>query len=177
MIKFLYYVFHVKNHKKVQEQIFQQYINQRQKTPTHDGCFISNTDWINGTYHSLGNFHYIDFLLQENQKKLDDFYKKNFLRNKQYQITNAWFNQYDSFSGAEHKIHAHPNSDITNIYYLELKDKHLATHIIHPQTKKVIRPNVREGDILCFPGNIEHYSPKNFTKTRKTVLAFNIDIK
>jgi len=175
MIKSLYYVFRVKNHRKIKEQILQ-YISYRQKTPTHDGCFISNTDWINGAYPPLGDFHYIDILLQDNQQSLNEFYKKKFVKTKQYQITNAWFNQYDSFSGAEHKPHIHPNSDITNIYYMELQNKNLITRIIHPKTKKVIIPRVCEGDILCFPGNIEHFSPQNFTKTRKTILAFNTDI-
>jgi len=176
MIKPLYYVFKVKNHKKIKEQILQ-YILLRQKTPSYDGCFISNTDWLNGRYQALGHVHYIDILLQENQKDLDRFYKNKFIKNKQYIITNAWFNQYDSFSGSEHKTHIHPNSDIASVYYIELQDRNLATHIIHPKTKKIIIPRVCEGDILCFDAKLEHFSPKNYTKNRKTTLAFNVDIK
>ena len=59
---------------------------------------------------------------------------------------------------------------------MELESKDLVTRIIHPKTKKVIIPRVREGDILSFRGDLNHFSPKNFTKTRKTIVAFNIDI-
>ena len=175
MFQSLYHVFRVKNHKEIKDKIFN-HINSRQKTPTNEGFFISNTDWIRGTYVPLGDYHYIDFLLKDNYKNLDKFYKRKFLKDKQYQITNAWFNQYDASSGSEHIVHNHPRNDITNIYYMELESKDLVTRIIHPKTKKVIIPRVREGDILSFRGDLNHFSPKNFTKTRKTIVAFNIDI-
>jgi len=75
MFESLYHVFHVKNHKAIKDRIFNR-INSRQKTSTNEGFFISNTDWIRGTYVPLGDFHYIDFLLQDNYKSLDNFYKR-----------------------------------------------------------------------------------------------------
>ena len=57
-------------------------------------------------------------------------------------INAAWYNQYYANSGAEHAYHGHyseeePN-DLTNIYFVELKDKSLRTVIKHPKTGKEI---------------------------------------
>ena len=42
-----------------------------------------------------------------------------------------------------------------------------------PITGEEIVPRVREGDLLTFPGYIEHRSPKNYTTNRKTTIAFD----
>ena len=58
---------------------------------------------------------------------------------------------------------------------MELESKDLVTRIIHPKQKRNYTKSTR-GDILSFRGDLNHFSPKNFTKTRKTIVAFNIDI-
>ena len=46
-----------------------------------------------------------------------------------------------------------------------------------PETGEEVIPKVKEGQILTFDANIDHKSPRNFTDTRKTIIAFNIEFK
>lgn len=90
-----------------------------------------------------------------------------------YLIKEIWYQQYTNESF--HTWHVHDGSLWSNIYYLELTDDSLVTEFIDPITKKVIKFNVKEGDIITFPSQLIHRSPKNLSNTRKTIISWNLD--
>jgi len=83
-----------------------------------------------------------------------------------------WFQQYET--KGEHDWHMHPQCLYHAIYYLELPRGTPPTLCRMPGGFE-FTPNVEEGDILIMPSIIEHTSPKNRSRNRKTVIAMNID--
>jgi hypothetical protein len=91
------------------------------------------------------------------------------LHTKRIEISNAWFQQYTKNS--IHQWHTHPNANFTNVYFIELPSKSLATEILnHPNL------NLNEGDLLTFPAYYHHRSPINLSEERKTIISFNSNI-
>ena len=91
------------------------------------------------------------------------------LHTKRIEISNAWFQQYTKNS--IHQWHTHPNTNFTNVYFVELPSKSLATEIFnHPNL------DLNEGDLLTFPAYYYHRSPINLSKERKTIISFNTSI-
>ena len=88
------------------------------------------------------------------------------LHSKSWRIQNAWFQQY--INNNFHKWHNHPDTNFTNVYFVELPFKNLGTEILnHSQL------DLNEGDLLTFPGHLYHKSPLNYSNKRKTVISFN----
>ena len=135
---------------------------------------ISNTDYklLEDTPHLQDRW--VKYAFSERDlKEYQEFLYHKFKVKKLF--TNiSWFNQYYPNSGSEHWWHNHSPEDLTNIYFVELKDKSLRTILKHPKTGKEIVPKVKEGQMLTFDGRIQHMSPPNHTSTRKTVISFNI---
>tara|TARA_R110000787_G_C13429912_1_gene445499 strand:- start:1299 stop:1805 length:507 start_codon:yes stop_codon:yes gene_type:complete len=108
---------------------------------------------------------------------LDYFYKiiepymgelaKGF-NSKKWTINNCWFQQYKKLDN--HEWHTHPQTNFTNVYFVELPSKSIGTEVLN--TKNL---NLKEGDLLTFPGYFYHRSPVNFTNKRKTIISFNSD--
>ena len=91
------------------------------------------------------------------------------LHTKKIQISRAWFQQYTK--NCEHRWHTHPQCNFTNVYFVELPFKSLATEILnHPNL------NLNEGDLLTFPAYYFHRSPLNLSEKRKTIISFNSDV-
>lgn len=88
-----------------------------------------------------------------------------------YKIINGWFQKYKS--NHQHVWHVHPDSNYTNVFYVDLPDNEVATQLYDQITKEVIKPKVKEGDLLTFPANMLHRSPKNLTEKTKTIISFN----
>ena len=101
----------------------------------------------------------------------------------QWKVIKDWYNQYNPNSGSDHPYHnhRHRNGDLMNgiacVYFVELYDESLVTILKDPETGEEVIPKVKEGQILTFHANIDHKSPRNFSDTRKTVIAFNIEFK
>jgi hypothetical protein len=160
-----FYIFKVKDHKKQKEKILS-------KILTHKYSFdynISKTDW------NVFETNWFDFGFSDRDKDrflkfIDNKYKKKPI------ILNYWFNQYEPNSGSHHALHNHPDSTIACIYYVELKTRLLRTVLVDPVTGKKVTPRANEGDLLIFKSSVFHESPKNFTNTRKTIIAFNFDL-
>ena len=181
-----YHVFKVKDHHLNKERILSEVSQSKvsyQNTEIADRySYISNTDWDTN----------IDFnwftkaFSSSDQLRYKLFVAKKFKRDSA-QVNSSWFNQYYANSGCEHVFHDHVSTgpygsektstgcDLTNIYYVELSDRSLRTVLKHPTTGKEIISNVREGDIITFRSDILHKSPPNYTNTRKTVIAFNLE--
>ena len=134
---------------------------------------ISNTDWLNQQNGVVFDWYTYSLSERDRESYVKLIHKK--FGKSISSITTIWFNQYYANSGCEHAFHDHISTscDLTNIYYVELKDKSLRTILKHPKTGKEIVPRVKEGQILTFDAKIMHKSPPNHTDTRKTVISFN----
>ena len=106
---------------------------------------------------------FFDFLtLIENDLKVENLY-----------ISNAWFQQYRK--NDTHDWHSHFGCLIHCVYFLELPDPKYATQI-QTYDGKVIKPKVKEGDLLFLLTPNRHRSPINKSGKRKTIIAFNMNM-
>ena len=170
----LYYLTKVRDHHTNKEKILSM-ISQTGKRYDDGISTINKTDWVNQQTGVVFDWYTYSLSLRDSESYVKLIHKK--FRKSKSSITDIWFNQYDSNSGTEHQMHSHYDdahrNDLTNIYYVELKDKSLRTILKHPKTGKEIVPRVKEGQILTFDARIKHKSPPNHTDTRKTVISFN----
>ncbi len=182
-----YYIKKVKDHKKNRKGLLELfyaygsnfYPRQSYTIVDHDGDYtsvVSNTNWEK-TNHQEPTFSIA--LSQRDQISFKEFVCKKY--NKEgIVIQDQWFNQYYSGTGSDHPWHTHHdpsspvNNDLSCIYYIELEDKSLRTVFLNPDNGKEFVPPVNEGEIVIFKSDIPHKSPRNFTKTRKTVVSFNL---
>lgn len=106
--------------------------------------------------------------------------------------TLSWVSFKDA--GQEHSAHNHPNSYISGVYYYN--DVGADTPIMFKRPRATFssyelaiprnpehnnefsaenfRVLPKKGDILLFPSYLMHYVPRNFSKTTRTSLAFNL---
>tara|TARA_B100000029_G_C17208562_1_gene827156 strand:- start:176 stop:721 length:546 start_codon:yes stop_codon:yes gene_type:complete len=170
----LFYIRKVKDHSLNKKKLLdimsgvnQPYRNTDNPNPY---SYISNTDW---NLSQVG-WNWFEAGFSERDKKSYFKFLNRKFKATDFRLGKTWFNQYSKRSGSEHGFHNHEGSNqLTNIYYLELKDKSLRTILKHPETDKDIIPRVNEGDLLTFDSLIFHKSPPNFTDNRKTIISFN----
>jgi hypothetical protein len=125
--------------------------------------FISNTDWYLPKDHER---KYLDYFYETINPYMGDLALK--LHSKKCSIQNGWFQQYKK--SAFHGWHTHPKCNFTNVYFVELPDKSLATEILgHGKF------DLNEGDLFTFPSYLYHRSPINNLNKRKTIVSFNCD--
>jgi hypothetical protein len=91
-----------------------------------------------------------------------------YFKSTEWKIENGWFQQYHNNS--YHQWHNHININWANSYFLELPDPKFKTQI--KIKNKILKYDVKEGQLLCFPAHLLHRSKPNGAK-RKTVIAFN----
>ena len=65
----------------------------------------------------------------------------------------------------------HPNTQFTNIYYLELPDSLYKTEV-KDINNNILEFDAKEGDILTIPSHLIHGSKPNSNK-RKTIISYN----
>ena len=125
---------------------------------------VSKTDWklpktVERKYLDL----FYTKVIGSSMDKLKDYFKST-----DWKIENGWFQQYgkDSY----HPWHNHININWANSYFLELPDPDFKTEI--KNKNRIIKYDVKEGQLLCFPAHLLHQSKPNGEK-RKTILAFN----
>ena len=175
-----YYIRDVKDHASKKKEILWRTSQNNYRYSHNESKTGQNNDFISNTDYVLDNADWFEYALS----KKDQLAYGTFLHNKFQQdlwgVTVAWFQQYDKNSGSQHGWHNHIPPDnrivdnLTNIYYVELEDKSLRTILKHPKTGKEIIPRVKEGQMLSFDARIQHMSPPNFSKSRKTVISFNV---
>ena len=120
------------------------------------------------------NSYYKDYFLKNVIEKYYDL-AVNSLGHTQYEIQNIWYQQYEH--NDTHDWHTHGGCNYSNVYFLELPSKEVSTEFLNVKTNTIFRvDNIKEGDLLSFPGHITHRSPKNMTSDRKTVIVFNSNI-
>ncbi len=131
--------------------------------------------WLNRKWHKV--------FLESAQEHLTLLYAQ--LGTPEWVIRGAWYQSYES--GNTHHRHNHGECTWANVYYLDLSSPQLATRFYHPakdaveqrgslssDSPPVIQPRVREGDIVTFPGYLEHESPVIAGDHSKTVISFNV---
>ena len=106
------------------------------------------------------------------------------LNTPQWEIRQMWFQTYEA--GNLHRAHTHGGYTWANVYYLDLPNPELGTAFYHParhwvelrghlksDSPPVLRPEIREGDIVTFPGYLEHEAPLLTGNDTKTIISFN----
>ena len=168
-----YYKLKIKDHKICKPNILKRIseYNHPVENSGYSNSSISNSDW---NAHG-NNFPWLEFCFSlKDQKRLYNFFCKKYKKNPF--VSNCWFNQYNPNSGSEHPIHDHGNCGLVMIYYVELKNQKLRTFLQNPKNNKQIIPSCKEGDVLIFPSNVLHGSPRNVYDSRKTIISFNISL-
>ena len=95
-----------------------------------------------------------------------------FFGSKGIEVTNLWFQIYKK--GDYHDFHTHPNTNLTNVFYINLPNTEIKTELCLPKDEK-FSIDVNEGDILTFPGYYAHRSPVNIFKEDKIIISFNMN--
>jgi hypothetical protein len=88
-------------------------------------------------------------------------------------IRHLWFQKYSK--GGGHRWHPHPSSNISCVYFIHLEDPRDGTEFFDGEN--IIRPEVSEGDIICFPSFLPHRSPVIKGDRKKVIISINMDIR
>lgn len=155
---------------KIIELIYKIPHNSVLKNPYHN---IFHTDW---NLPKKMHREYIDYL--KSNKILNNFILdfNKFLDVKsctlKIDIMNMWFQVYkkDNY----HSYHTH-DSNFTNVMYLNLPNNNLKTKIKGPKERSV-EFDVKEGQIISFPGYLWHSSPVNKSDLEKIIISFNTNL-
>jgi len=150
----------IKNSKKINEDLLK-LISKINNPFLENISKVSNTDWSLPREHKR---EYLNYFFNTIKPYMDKIALK--LYSKKWNIHNFWFQQY--LKSDKHTWHTHPDSQFTNVYFVELPDESLITQILgHKKIK------VKEGDLLTFPAYFYHCSPINKLNKRKTIISFN----
>lgn len=123
---------------------------------------VTSMDWgtnLPRTYMPIVNKHICPIL--------DQFTKKFYYTS--YNISYSWFHQYEESSA--YPWHHHSTDPLVALYFVELPDPQLSTRFLNADFVEF-----KAGDLVIFPGWWPHYSPRNETGMRKTVIALNISL-
>jgi len=168
-LEFQYIITPFKKHKEIKQQLLKLIYECPALPIRGEDEDIYRSDW-NLSWDTKRE--YIDFFWSYMEADIRDILKE--LNHEQYEFGNCWFQQYRKNN--EHKPHQHgQNASYAFVYFVELPQDGPKTTLIEPYTGKHIEVDVKEGDILVFPGITWHYSPKNNSKDIKTIVAFNIN--
>ncbi|MFT6583456.1 MAG: hypothetical protein ACJAU6_003910 [Alphaproteobacteria bacterium] len=99
-----------------------------------------------------------------------------------------WFQRYETNSF--HGVHNHWPSLFSAVYYLEFDpQEHKPTAFVNPNKLQValyrnrnlkfsnkFSPDGSQGDLLIFPGFLDHYAPINVSDKPRTIISFNFDL-
>ena len=164
-----YYIGHCKDHLSIKDSLLTIIDENNGEHSQFPGYNITKTD-----YYLKGNDpnfeqKYISIIHPYILKHLNEC---QIIKPGQEQEYFYWYNQYTKLS--YHGWHDHQGIKWASIYYLELSEDNPVTEFRNFLTQDVIRVNVKEGDIITFPGFMDHRSPPNLSGERKTIIACNL---
>jgi len=136
----------------------------------NNGQDISHTDW------NIPQNMYREYLELFKKKIWPDFQNDFFnLWGKEYtlEVQNIWFQLYEK--NDYHDWHTHAHTNFTNILYVKLPSKNMATEVLVNKDEKISLP-IEEGDIVTLPGYLPHRSPINMTNNKKYAISFNTSL-
>lgn len=157
VIEFPYYILKVNEHHILKEQLLSHInVSKYEKLPN-----VSKTD-----YYLKTKQDYHDLILPILKGIVEETLGQNL-----FQITGCWFQQYKKFS--YHDSHHHA-CDWAGVYYVELPKGCQGT-VFCLGNEKEISPEVEEGELILFPGWVNHRSPVNKSNYSKTIISFNAE--
>ena len=171
IFKIPYFIYDVENHSDIKTQILDVIARSEYSKPSNTFFEkISKSDYHTqeANYYKTSN-GYIHLLTPHInniiQKIIPDTNKQNL------KIDNFWFHQYNRME--YYWWHNHPGARWAIVYYVEMDGAGPITEFENFYGPN-ITPNVKEGQILIFPGWIKHRSPPNLSNNRKTIISVNI---
>jgi hypothetical protein len=158
--KNMIFITKIDNHKEINKNLLN-LINKINTPYSNKSCTISNTDWLLPKNYKRDYLIYFYKIIEPYMYEIADK-----LHCKNWTIINGWFQQY--LKSDSHHWHTHGRCHFTNVYFVELPSKSLATEIF-----KYKKLKVETGDLLTFPAYYLHRSPINNLNKRKTIISFN----
>jgi len=128
--------------------------------------FISKSDW---KLPKKSKRKYLDYFYKLVPDHMDAMCKK--LKLTEWHITNVWFQKYNP--GDYHTWHVHPESNWTNVYYVQAGGPQTDTQLYDPILDQTYLVPMKEGQLLTFPAQIIHQSPRNTGVKAKIIISFN----
>ena len=159
----------VDNHKIIKPLILKSIKSMGSYSLIDEDQRITNTDWHMGSQFKRPYFDHIKFLIENASEQVGQYFN---YKNKNVRISNYWHQQY--YKGDYHSWHTHGACSFSCVYYVDL-NKH------NPKTSFRINKNefdieINEGDVLIFPGFLEHTSKENISDGVKTIISFNLNV-
>jgi mannose-6-phosphate isomerase-like protein (cupin superfamily) len=136
---------------------------------TGGGQQLANTDWHLSPKFQRNYINLFSPIIEEHCRLLSIEFKLPFDLICQY----FWFQQYATTDF--HSWHVHHDCLYSSVYYLDLPEG--ASKTSFKFLDEEFEVDVKEGDILTFPGSVLHSSKPNKSKNIKTIIAFNTTIK
>ena len=162
-----YYITHIQEHELIKNDLLNLMDTLSIDSKELKEQTIERTDWnLNAQYHReyLKLFYNVITPYMENMCRS--------LLATRWEIPNTWFQQYKKTH--LHEWHNHGNCMYANVYFVELPAADLVTELYDVHSKSIIKlEDVKEGDLITFPAQLIHRSPKNKSDLRKTIIAFN----
>lgn len=163
-----FYVMTVDNHKDIKQKILDLIAKEPKVSKESKNEKIDKYDWSETDTNSAYK-EYFQFVFENIREKFQQLSSELHCDLKLMQY---WFQQYTKTG--EHGWHNHPYTTWSCVYYVELPDDAPRTKFRSFTDRKEFEiPNLKEGDILIFPGVFHHCSPPNNSESRKTVVVFN----
>lgn len=131
---------------------------------------ISNTDWFCQQNLKRPYYEIVNSIFLEKIKKLEEVLELKDIEHSLI-INSCWFQQYEK--GDFHIWHDH-GSFYSAVYYVELPEETSKTTFRFLNREQEF--DVKEGDVIIFPGSFLHCSKPNISEKRKTIVSFNITL-
>jgi hypothetical protein len=164
MTNFKIYKYKVKDWNKVKQELLLCY----GETSTHiigDGKDKVLTNWNTDFRSKIHTQEGISRILFDEINRFMFDFKIN------YQITDAWFQQYEK--NMAHGVHDH-GEGYSCVVYIEFDPKIHHSTIFVDDDGRETNLDVEEGDMIFFDSSHKHKCPPNKTDKRRTICSFNL---
>lgn len=152
--------------------------------------YIQSVEYIK----NVSNYKSQDSFILSNKKlkKLKTFFDesiKNYSKevlgvSHNLKITQSWCNQNNK--GSEHHPHYHPNSILSGVFYFKVEGTGCPIVFSTSDKKQIIFSGkntpynysnmlfeIKDGELILFPSNVQHQVPVNHTELVRFSLSFN----
>jgi hypothetical protein len=165
-----YFIGKCSEHNKIKEALLQLIEQSGGENSRSDAADISLTDYFLKANNSEFEQKYVSLI---QPYFIEHLTACNVIKSNEEQKYFYWFNQYTRLK--YHGWHDHQGVKWASVYYLELHEDNPTTEFRNFVTQEIIKVDVKEGDIITFPGFIDHRSSPNLSNKRKTIIACNLN--
>jgi len=160
-----------RDHHQIQNQVLEIINSGKVRGSVGNGESISNTDYyLAEQFREPKGKAYWDLIFPSVQEHYTEIMELT--GHKKWWVSNYWYQTYNY--NDFHSMHVHANCMYSNVYYLTLPNGSSKTTLKY--FDKEFQIEVSEGDILTFPGLIQHGSNPHRSNSPKNVVAFNSNI-